>query len=125
MGRDLRGCFLVLFTLGCGASLTTTSGGTGGAGGGTRGGGGGGTTAAGRDAAIDLGWPDPPPCTGCSFCGNEVVDPGEACDDGNRTGGDGCTPLCQIERGWTCPVPGQPCEREVTCGDGVVAAPES
>ncbi len=32
-------------------------------------------------------------------CGNDVVDPGEACDDGNATSGDGCRADCaKIER---------------------------
>lgn len=34
-------------------------------------------------------------CSG--ICGNGVVDAGEACDDGNRAGGDGCSPACQAE----------------------------
>ena len=75
-----------------------------------------------RDAAFDLGPIGPVPE---HPCGNGVLDPGEQCDDGNDFGGDGCTPLCQREEGWTCPVPGQPCTRVVTCGDGVLAAPES
>ncbi len=29
-----------------------------------------------------------------SSCGNDVVDEGELCDDGNRLGGDGCHPQC-------------------------------
>jgi len=38
-------------------------------------------------------------------CADRVVDPGEACDDGNRTSGDGCAASClKIER----------------CGDGVI-----
>ncbi len=120
MGRDLRRwsvlLSLVLFTIGCGASLTPPSGasggagGTGDAGGAAQGIGGSGPLTAGRDAAIDLGRPDPPPCY-CTTCGNGMLDPGERCDDGNKTGGDGCTPLCQIENGWTCPVPGEPCVR--------------
>ena len=34
-------------------------------------------------------------CSG--ICGNGVVDAGEACDDGNRAGGDGCSPACRAE----------------------------
>lgn len=39
---------------------------------------------------------------GCSnppqeTCGNNVVDPGEQCDDGNRSIGDGCDEECQLE----------------------------
>jgi cysteine-rich repeat protein len=30
-------------------------------------------------------------------CGNGFLDPGEECDDGNTTGGDGCTSDCRIE----------------------------
>jgi cysteine-rich repeat protein len=44
------------------------------------------------------------------FCGDGVVDPDEACDDGNTKAGDGCSPKCQPD-GYpsdaaTCP--GQP-----------------
>jgi cysteine-rich repeat protein len=35
-------------------------------------------------------------CVG-SLCGNGAIDVGELCDDGNRTGGDGCGPSCQLE----------------------------
>lgn len=38
------------------------------------------------------------------YCGDGTVDPGEACDDGNATNGDGCTSTCVIE----------------ICGDAVV-----
>jgi len=34
----------------------------------------------------------------CSeLCGNGVLDTGEACDDGNSAGGDGCSATCQTE----------------------------
>ena len=33
------------------------------------------------------------------YCGDGTVDPGEACDDGNATGGDGCDAACQLECG--------------------------
>ncbi len=32
-------------------------------------------------------------------CGNGVIDPGETCDDGNATPGDGCSATCQVEIG--------------------------
>jgi len=35
-----------------------------------------------------------------ALCGNGVVDPGESCDDGNKTDGDGCTSTCVVE---ACP----------------------
>ncbi len=31
------------------------------------------------------------------LCGNGVLDPGEACDDGNNIDGDGCSSSCQLE----------------------------
>jgi len=32
-----------------------------------------------------------------SVCGNNIVEPGETCDDGNTISGDGCSSDCQIE----------------------------
>lgn len=43
---------------------------------------------------------DEPPGGGgtpVATCGNGLVEPGEACDDGNAFFGDGCTPSCQAE----------------------------
>src|SRR5205085_1701601 len=48
--------------------------------------------------------PDPAP-----LCGNGVVDPGEICDDGNTTSGDGCSSTCSIDN-----YPPKAAE----CGDG-------
>lgn len=47
-------------------------------------------------------------CQGLStpVCGDEVVDPGEECDDGNNSNGDGCSANCQIE------------EPDQECGNG-------
>ncbi|MBX3191746.1 MAG: DUF4215 domain-containing protein [Labilithrix sp.] len=36
-------------------------------------------------------------------CGNGVLDPGEPCDDGNKTSGDGCSSTCQVEAASSCP----------------------
>ena len=36
------------------------------------------------------------------LCGNNVVDTGEECDDGNTTGGDGCGDTCLIEVAGVC-----------------------
>lgn len=40
-----------------------------------------------------------------SDCGNEVIDPGEQCDDGNDFIEDGCSNTCQLEEGWQCTEP--------------------
>ena len=61
-----------------------------------------------------------------SLCGNGVLNlPDETCDDGNQTGGDGCSRDCQTETDWICAEPGQPCASTVICGDGVVAGAET
>src|SRR6188474_2043189 len=40
-------------------------------------------------------------------CGNSRIDPpSETCDDGNHTGGDGCSAACQLETDWVCQTPG-------------------
>ena len=67
-------------------------------------------------------------------CGNEVVEVGEECDDGNLALGDGCDDLCQLECGNNILNLGEECDdgnhdsgdgcsdacvREITCGDGV------
>ena len=44
--------------------------------------------------ASDQSVPEPEPA---SSCGNGRVDEGERCDDGNRVGGDGCSPGCRLE----------------------------
>ncbi len=65
----------------------------------------------------------PPPKP--AVCGDKVIDPGEACDDGNVTGGDGCSFDCTtIEANFACPTPGQPCVSTVVCGDGKVTGTE-
>jgi cysteine-rich repeat protein len=38
-------------------------------------------------------------CRSINTCGNGRMDPGETCDDGNRTRWDGCAPDCQTEQG--------------------------
>ncbi|MDP9035148.1 MAG: DUF4215 domain-containing protein [Myxococcota bacterium] len=55
-------------------------------------------------------------------CGNGVLEAGEQCDDGNSRPGDGCSGLCKIEPGYTCPTPGQPCVllKMPKCGDGTL-----
>jgi cysteine-rich repeat protein len=36
-------------------------------------------------------------CERSTTCGDGTLDMGETCDDGNRTGGDGCSPMCALE----------------------------
>ncbi|MBL8919844.1 MAG: DUF4215 domain-containing protein [Myxococcaceae bacterium] len=38
-------------------------------------------------------------CGGGTVCGNGRLEPGEACDDGNKTDGDGCEATCQPTNG--------------------------
>jgi cysteine-rich repeat protein len=52
----------------------------------------------------------PPP-----VCGNGVLESGEACDDGNRVNGDGCSSTCTIEP----PPPPPP-----ACGNGILESGE-
>ena len=51
-----------------------------------------------------------------SECGNALLEKGEACDDGNVLGGDGCSSTCQVETSqyWDCDLIGTPCLRN--CG---------
>ena len=49
------------------------------------------------DASIDL-----TTCTGgdgdvCNVCGNDALNGGEGCDDGNNIDGDGCSATCVME----------------------------
>lgn len=109
-------------TLGCASRpLVDLGGGAGGRTGGT-------VTDGGSDAAPDrvaidvsgdLSHPD-------NKCGNGQVDPGEACDDGNLVGGDGCTSLCQVECNFRCGSCGPPnlCITPGGCGDGIISGAE-
>ena len=69
--------------------------------------------------------PTPDACGGGScfdgpICGDGVIESGEQCDDGNSVPGDGCSGVCQIEPGYSCPTPGKPCVKEWVCGNGIV-----
>ncbi len=57
-----------------------------------------------------------------SICGNGVPEPGEGCDDDGNDPGDGCSPLCQPEEGWTCA--GTPSYCEPVCGDDLLLGDE-
>jgi len=56
-------------------------------------------------------------------CGDGIVALTEACDDGGREAGDGCSAACRIEDGWTCA--GNPSACEGVCGDGTQVADET
>ncbi len=60
-----------------------------------------------------------------SKCGNGAMDPGEQCDDGNPTPGDGCSAICQIPAGWTCTGTPSSCNMAGVCGDGILGASEA
>lgn len=63
----------------------------------------------------------PPP----AGCGNGELTRDEACDDGNKTAGDGCAANClAVEVGFSCPTAGQPCMPIAVCGDGMLVSPE-
>jgi fibro-slime domain-containing protein len=58
-------------------------------------------------------------------CGNGELTDDEACDDGNKASGDGCSETClEVERGFSCASPGKACREIARCGDGVVAVSE-
>jgi fibro-slime domain-containing protein len=59
-----------------------------------------------------------------SVCGNGLIEPGEECDDGNPTAGDGCSAVCTVEPGFACSAPAQPCVALPRCGDGVIDSSE-
>jgi len=59
-------------------------------------------------------------------CGDGALDVGEACDDGNATGGDCCSAVCQFESaGSPCPADGNLCTDDVCDGAGVCGVPST
>jgi len=71
-----------------------------------------------------VGWPPPgPPYGRCVICGEGLLDPGEACDDGNTSIGDGCNSICQVEANWECTGKSY-CVKVFFCGDGIVTSDE-
>jgi len=76
-------------------------------------------------SSVTAGWTCPSgggPCTQVSSaaCGNATLETGEECDDGNTDDGDGCSKVCQVESGYTCPNVGMKCRPIVSCGDGAI-----
>jgi fibro-slime domain-containing protein len=59
-------------------------------------------------------------------CGDGKLQSGEACDDGNDLGGDGCSADCtSVERDFACPTPGSACVSTIKCGDGRISGKET
>lgn len=88
---------------------------------------GGGGSSGGRGGNVDSG---PPPPDGVvigdpNLCGNGTMDPNEACDDGNRDNGDGCSRFCQKSALYDCPTPGQLCVIRAKCGDATLSSNEA
>jgi fibro-slime domain-containing protein len=74
------------------------------------------------DAGGDGGCVIPPKS---AVCGDGFIDPGEACDDSNTVGGDGCALDCKaIEANFVCPTPGAKCVSTMICGDGILQGTE-
>jgi fibro-slime domain-containing protein len=92
--------------------------------GGTGGNGGGGGSIALNTATS----PEPDPTANMAAppnCGDGVLDNNEACDDGNKVSGDGCSANClRVEPGYSCVPAGQLCHQIAHCGDGVLVPPE-
>jgi fibro-slime domain-containing protein len=91
---------------------------------------------AGRDAGVDafstvleagadtfLAFDAAPMQDAGDICGDRVLGATEYCDDGNTMSGDGCSNICQIEDGFTCPLVAGMCRR-IVCGDRMIDAPE-
>ncbi|MBL8954612.1 MAG: DUF4215 domain-containing protein, partial [Myxococcaceae bacterium] len=79
-------------------------------------------TAGGNDAGRDAGPADSgTPDAGVS-CGDAIIGPGEACDDGATDPNDGCSATCAIEPGWSCVDTPSLCTSG--CGDGIVVGAE-
>jgi fibro-slime domain-containing protein len=80
------------------------------------------TSSDGADACASGACTDAP--TG--FCGDGIIQANEQCDDGNARPGDGCSGICQIEPGYTCPTVGAPClyTVPVICGNGIIEGNE-
>jgi cysteine-rich repeat protein len=55
-------------------------------------------------------------------CGDGMVEMGEDCDDGNTAAGDGCSPTCAPETGYSCT--GSPSVCTAGCGDGFLGGSE-
>ncbi len=72
------------------------------------------------DGAVDCADSDCLLAPACSPCGDGVLDDAEACDDGNRKDGDGCSSTCVLEKCGNGVVdPGEQCDDgNLIAGDG-------
>ena len=53
-----------------------------------------------------------------SVCGNGIIEPGESCDDDNKTDGDCCSSACQLEAAGSACSDADACTSEDTCDGG-------
>ncbi|KAK4044920.1 hypothetical protein OUZ56_032326 [Daphnia magna] len=60
--------------------------------------------------------------TCAAVCGNGTLEPGEGCDDSNKTDGDGCAATCTLENGRTCSVNAAGLVGNASCQSAVCAA---
>ena len=64
--------------------------------------------------------------TADSGCGDEEINAGEECDDGNTLSGDGCSDFCEVEFGYTCKAEPSICSIiHLYCGDGICSGTET
>ena len=59
-----------------------------------------------------------------NLCGDGIVVPGQACDDGNFISGDGCSNACEVEFGFDCDTSISPSLCQPICGDGAIIGNE-
>lgn len=75
------------------------------------------------DAALRPDGPGEPDAGATCGDGELEAERDEECDDNNVFGGDGCSPGCDIEPGWSCPDVGGACV--VLCGNAVLDSGET
>jgi cysteine-rich repeat protein len=57
-------------------------------------------------------------CEAANTCGNSRLEPGEGCDDGGTSAGDGCSAGCRIENGGTCNLDASGATGDASCLSG-------
>lgn len=128
IGRVLSGALFGVSVAACSAGGSDAPGGRINGGGGAGGSDpmqvGGGSSNLGGSIELNVGGGAPPQMA-TPGCGDGKLTSDEACDDGNTKSGDGCSETCLIvERGFSCPNPGETCRAIARCGDGIVAVSE-